>query len=220
MTSISVKLFTKKSDNVQLTTGGLYSMRCKLIATNDLCDDHLHFNSATRIIEPSVPGVTDSVVESPVNRVQITAIGTIIEKGSYSGAVVWFTKHRLLRPPTMECAKNLWRVGTDVHLSGVVVGYDTEAATWISDISLMQLLGGDAPAVPVPANVGRRQPSVRGLPTRHFSGRRGCRFMGGYNGGGLRKGALRQARILREARVPSVSTVTQHKYAHTQSGSV
>ncbi|EGG13243.1 uncharacterized protein MELLADRAFT_123950 [Melampsora larici-populina 98AG31] len=219
ITSTDVNLTAFNWSQNEINVGDMYSMSCKLIASNDANADHLHFDSATSLDVTSVYPVGENLIRGAVDRVSLTALGTIVGKEIVPGdadhpsgctitlksvdidpitksPVVWFTKHHICPMPSLESAARMWQEGAIVHISGVVVGYDSVSFMWISSVNCISVVGpGDANGVQrvrrsrrqirqgavIAANDGIWQQMIRAYASRNMARigmRNGARHMG------------------------------------------
>jgi hypothetical protein len=63
-----------------LSPGGLYTMTCKLIGTNDKNEDHLHFENCNRINLGSVEQLGINVTTEAMDKVTMVGLGIIVAK--------------------------------------------------------------------------------------------------------------------------------------------
>jgi hypothetical protein len=78
--STDVKLTAEKSTANELQVGDVYSMSCKLIASNDSRPDYLYFNGATSANLSSMEEINAEVLNATLNKISVKALGTIVAK--------------------------------------------------------------------------------------------------------------------------------------------
>ncbi|EGG13244.1 uncharacterized protein MELLADRAFT_58310 [Melampsora larici-populina 98AG31] len=156
--STDVNLITTKSTASRIKVGNLYTMKCKLIASNDAKPDYLHVDDSTCVNHGPMAEVSENFLNTTIDKVSFTTRGMVMAiktmpptlPGASDGCmitlqstdidptsqrpVMWMTKHHLERMPTLQSAKSMWQIGVIVYVSGDITGYDVESSMWISKV--------------------------------------------------------------------------------------
>ncbi|KAH9819566.1 hypothetical protein DFH28DRAFT_1122290 [Melampsora americana] len=149
-----------------LVPGGLYSMNCKLIGTNDKNEDHLHFENSSRINLGTVDSVGINVTAELMDKIGMTGMGIIVAKDVitdplYKGkptviatlkhtdydpftrmSVSWCTKHFIPPVKNMESAQKLCVVGREAQFTGFIKDYDGEKHMWECETTSISITSG------------------------------------------------------------------------------
>lgn len=169
-TRTPINLVALDLEENSLTNGDVYSISCKVIGSNIPRNDCLHFTSATHIHLSSNERAPIEDNDTFVNNIAMTALGTIVAKvstdedwgeGVYPMIVtlksvdidpisneptVWLSKHHMTPRPGMPDPSNMFKVGQEVQISGMVKGYDNVDHMWHTEVSWITGCGNQAAA--------------------------------------------------------------------------